>query len=57
MVVQSKEIECIHCEAVYYIHHDMSEQHYEVSHCSFCGCQLELEELVWEDEEEEEFEA
>ena len=56
MAVQSKEIECINCNAVYYIQHDMSEKHYEVSHCSFCGGQLELEELVWEDEEEEEFE-
>lgn len=57
MAVQSKEIECLNCNAVYYIQHDMSEKHYEVSYCSFCGVQLELEELVWEDEEEEEYEA
>lgn len=56
MVVQSKEIECVDCQAVYYIQHEMSEKHYEVSFCSFCGGQLELEELVWEEENDEEFE-
>ena len=34
-------IECQDCEATYQIKHDMSEEHYEVLFCSFCGGSLE----------------
>ena len=40
----SKIIECESCDAVYRIKHDMSESHYRVAYCTFCGNKLELEE-------------
>ena len=40
----SKLIECIHCDAVYRVKYDMSDSHYRISYCTFCGGDLELEE-------------
>mgnify|MGYP005741912695 FL=1 len=51
----SKIIECVKCDAVYRIKHDMSESHYRVAYCTFCGASLELEEeLEQEDWDQEE---
>ena len=51
----SKIIECENCDAVYRIKHDMSESHYRVQYCTFCGSRLELEEeLEQEDWDKEE---
>jgi rRNA maturation endonuclease Nob1 len=34
-------VECQECEATYQLKHDMSEVHYNMSFCSFCGGRLE----------------
>ena len=53
--IYSKIIECVKCDAVYRIKHDMSESHYRVAYCTFCGASLELEEeLEQEDWDKEE---
>lgn len=42
-IVVSKTIECEECEAHYKVKHDMSDRHYVVSFCAFCGEELEIE--------------
>jgi hypothetical protein len=42
-IIISKTIECEECEAEYKVKHDMSDRHYVVSFCSFCGCELDIE--------------
>lgn len=54
-------IECQDCEATYQIKHDMSEEHYEVLFCSFCGGSLEEvydpnQRELFPDEDEDEIE-
>lgn len=34
-------VECDKCESTYHIKHDMSENHYAISFCSFCGEKIE----------------
>tara|TARA_S200002703_G_scaffold59240_1_gene51376 strand:- start:332 stop:514 length:183 start_codon:yes stop_codon:yes gene_type:complete len=38
-----KIIECEHCNTAFTINHNMSEHHYIVSFCCFCGSELEIE--------------
>jgi len=51
-------IECDRCEATYHVKHDMSEDHYQVTYCTFCGDGLDdyydpnQRELEFEDEED-----
>lgn len=33
-------IECESCESTFQLKHDMSEQHYHVKYCTFCGEEL-----------------
>ena len=55
MTDPSKLIECIQSEAVYRVKYDMSDSHYRVAFCTFCGGGLELEEeLEQEDWDKEE---
>jgi hypothetical protein len=42
-IIVSKTIECEECEAEFKIKHDMSDRHYVVSFCAFCGTELEIE--------------
>lgn len=34
-------IDCQSCEASYQVKHDLSEEHYQVEFCSFCGSKLD----------------
>ena len=55
MTEPSKLIEYIQCDAVYRVKYDMSDSHYRVAFCTFCGGGLELEEeLEQEDWDKEE---
>ena len=55
MTEPSKLIECIQCDAVYRVKYEMSDSHYRVAFCTFCGGGLELEEeLEQEDWDKEE---
>jgi len=49
-----RTLECIACEAVFQVRHDMSDRHYFESYCVYCSEPLEIEEaLPVEDDEEE----
>ena len=55
MTEPSKLIEGSQCDAVYRVKYDMSDSHYRVAFCTFCGGGLELEEeLEQEDWDKEE---
>jgi hypothetical protein len=52
--MSSRTLECIACEAVFQVRHDMSDRHYFESYCVYCSEPLEIEEaLPVEDDEEE----
>lgn len=38
-----KTIECMECDAVFDVKHEMSETHYTPQYCVFCGEHLEIE--------------
>jgi transcription elongation factor Elf1 len=38
-----KIIECEHCNTEFTVTHNMSEHHYMVGFCCFCGSELEVE--------------
>lgn len=48
-------IECVSCESVFKMSHDMPTSHYSEKYCVFCGSELETEEAMpldeWEQEE------
>ncbi len=58
-IIIKKTVECEECEAEYKVRHDMSDRHYVVTFCSFCGTELEIEttldDFIDEDEIEEDW--
>ena len=50
-------IECVSCDGVFKVEHEMIEQYYSVEFCPFCGEELELEEELEMDYGEEENET
>ena len=58
-IIIKKTVECEECEAEYKVKHDMSDRHYVVSFCSFCGAELDIEtsldDFINEDEIEEDW--
>lgn len=51
----SNKIECISCDAVFTVKHEMERQYYPIEYCPFCGELLELEqpiEITYEEEED-----
>ena len=53
-----KEILCESCEAVFRIQHNMEEHYYSVSHCPFCGDDLnsiDNEDELYDEEDQEDF--
>jgi len=58
-IIVKKTVECEECEAEYKVRHDMSDRHYVVTFCSFCGTELEIEttldDFIDEDEIEEDW--
>ena len=51
---RSKILECIKCEAVFKVQHDMDEHFYTPEFCTFCGEELEFEEELELEAPEEE---
>lgn len=51
---RSKILECIKCEAVFKVQHDMDEHFYIPEFCTFCGEELEFEEELELEAPEEE---
>ena len=53
--MRKKEILCESCEAVFRIQHDMEEHYYSISHCPFCGDELnsseDNEDELYDDED------
>jgi len=45
---------CLECEAEFVLRHNMDETHYTVTHCPFCGEELDDEETYHFDEGEDE---
>ena len=58
-IIIKKTVECEECEAEYKVRHDMSDRHYVVTFCSFCGTELDIEttldDFIDEDEIEEDW--
>lgn len=58
-IIIKKTVECEECEAEYKVRHDMSDRHYAVTFCSFCGTELDIEttldDFIDEDEIEEDW--
>lgn len=50
-----KIISCEDCDAEFTVRHTMSERHYEVKYCVFCGSEIpeDNEDDLYEDEEED----
>lgn len=54
----AKTLECIACEAVFQVRHDMSDRHYIESYCVYCSEAPEIEEaLPVEDYDDEDAEV
>lgn len=43
--------ECVECDAVFTISHQLDETYYEVTNCPFCGAEIEHDDLDDDDEE------
>jgi rRNA maturation endonuclease Nob1 len=49
-MAKNKHHECIECDAVFKIKHDLEENHYKVEFCPFCGSAIEeVDEEQYED--------
>ena len=50
---RKQHFECIDCDAVFKISHDMDDQYYVVEHCPFCGSAMDEDQKDdYEDDEE-----
>ena len=49
----SEELECVSCDALFFVEHEMDEKYYRVTHCPFCGSEIENEGYEFEDDEDE----
>jgi uncharacterized paraquat-inducible protein A len=44
--------ECVECDAVFKISYDLDDQYYEVTHCPFCGAEMDEDQKdFFEDED------
>ena len=39
--MKNKHFECVNCEAVFRIGHDLDTNYYQIQHCPFCGDSLD----------------
>lgn len=47
-------LECISCDAMFSVQHDMDNHYYRVAYCPFCGSEVEQEEeLEFDDIDDE----
>lgn len=49
--MQYKHYECVECDAVFKIKHDLETDYYQVCHCPFCGAGIDEDQI--DDYEEE----
>jgi uncharacterized paraquat-inducible protein A len=40
-MAKNKHHECVECDAVFKISHDLDSHHYKVSFCPFCGSDID----------------
>lgn len=52
-MARKQHIECVECDAVFKINHDMDSNYYLVEYCPFCGTQLEEEQEEGYEEDED----
>jgi len=51
-MARNQRLECVECDAIFKINHDMDENYYMVSYCPFCSAELDEEqEEGYEDED------
>ena len=43
--------ECVECDAVFKIKHDLDEHHYKVGFCPFCGGTIDEDQIDEQDED------
>jgi uncharacterized paraquat-inducible protein A len=55
-MAKNKHHECVECDAVFKISHDLDNHHYKVSFCPFCGSDIDqdLIDEQYEDIEDDE---
>jgi uncharacterized Zn-finger protein len=53
MASKSKHVECNACEAVFTIKANLDKDYYKVSHCPYCGADLDNEEFEIEENDDE----
>jgi hypothetical protein len=53
-MIENEEIECTHCDALFFVDHDMDSKYYRVLHCPFCGEGIEQEEYNFDPDYEDE---
>lgn len=46
---KTRILECISCESMFAVEHDMNDHYYPVEFCPFCGSALDLEETIDDD--------
>ena len=52
-MARKQHFECVDCDAVFKISHDMDEKYYIVEHCPFCGSTMDDDQKDdYEDDEE-----
>lgn len=43
--MRNQHYECVECDAVFKIKHDLDKDYYKVTHCAFCGSELQDEQI------------
>ena len=43
--MRNQHYECVDCDAVFKIKHDLDKDYYSVTHCPFCGSELQDEQI------------
>jgi DNA-directed RNA polymerase subunit RPC12/RpoP len=46
-----EELECVSCDAIFTVDHDLDDDYYKVQHCPFCGSKIVEDEdtVIWDD--------
>ena len=44
-MAKNKHHECIECDAVFKIKHDLDDHHYNVGFCPFCGATIDEDQI------------
>jgi uncharacterized paraquat-inducible protein A len=44
-MAKNKHHECVECDAVFKIKHDLDEHHYKIEFCPFCGTAIDEDQI------------